>query len=82
MKLMIFIFFTEKPPTSFEKEHYDKTPSKNSPGLKDNLDDILDNKDLSENKDITESKQRNISQAELESQLFKVVKKIIIYFLI
>lgn len=69
----MFGFITEKPPSSFEKEQYDKCPSKSSPGLKDNLDDILDTKDLSENnKDIAESKQRNISQAELESQLFKV----------
>lgn len=55
---------------SFEKAD---TPSKISSDQHDVINDGLENKDFSENsKDPSETKQRNISQAELESQLFKV----------
>ncbi|XP_077295391.1 anoctamin 8 white walker [Arctopsyche grandis] len=60
----------EKPPLSFEKA--DETPSKIASDHHDGINDGLENKDFSEHiKDPSEVKQRNISQAELESQLFK-----------
>lgn len=75
--LFILLYnYIEKPPTSFGKrDSEDRTPSKSLPVHHETEDISNGNKDVSEYvKDLPEAKQRNISQAELESQLFKVLK--------